>query len=211
MVQNVKNGEKLCRRLFVTPLDTGNMIISENTPGASSVSNESLPPNLGSDRVDGRRRSPRLLSIVPRSESEKEGGVDSRKDGVFGRESPPTHEILSQNAYSQPSSSLASSLNTGGARRSLASVINDDNYDMDLSSNNFACCFSDSDEEGGFDVFSPLIEDDDWYLDDEKDIVDEEYVEIYESIESTNESNSSNDDANEFNATNNNRTNETDG
>ena len=109
------------------------------------------------------------MSAVIRNESTQNGVTFSGYDGVIAVESPPTREILSHNGYSQPSSSLGISLNTGSARISLSSVVNDDNFDMDLSAKNFAYCFSDSDEEGGFDKFSPLIDNDDSYLDDEAD------------------------------------------
>ena len=39
------------------------------------------------------------------------------------------------------------------------------------------------DEEGGFDPFLPLLNDDDGYIDDEIDIVKDEITEIYDNVE----------------------------
>ena len=62
---------------------------------------------------------------------------------------------------------------------------------MDLSAKIFACCFSDLDEEEGFDPFSPLFDNDDWYLDDEKDDVTDGISEIYDNVETNIINNSS--------------------
>lgn len=194
-----ENGVNLSRHSPPPLQNTDKIRTNENTPTACSDSNETVPGTIFTNKSDDRRRSPRLLSAVIRNESTQNDVTFSGDDGVIALESPPTRDILSQNGYSQPSSSLGSSLNTGSARRSLSSVVNDDNFGMDLSAKNFACCFSDSDEEGGFDKFSPLIDNDDSYLDDEADNVMEEFVEIYENIETSNVNSSSINSENECN------------
>ena len=168
-----------------------NVSVSTSTPNASSASTEQLPYSTLSEHADGRRRSPRLAEAILGLHQNVSESNASNSDRRSAGRSPPTVEILSQNAYSQPSSSLASSLTSNCVRRSLSSVINNDNYGMDLSAKNFACCFSDSDEEDGFDPFSPLFDNDDWYLDDEKDDVTDGISEIYDNVETNIINNSS--------------------
>ena len=178
-----ESGESIKERSPPPLKNVANVSIAKSTPTAPTNNGEQVPGTLCSKSSAGWRRSPRLISLVSREEGNVSVGNKSGSNVKLAVRSPPAAEILSQNAYSQPSLSLGSSNATNYARRSLASVINNDNFGMDLSAKNFACCFSDSDEEGGFDPFSPLLNDDDGYIDDEIDIVKDEITEIYDNVE----------------------------
>ena len=118
-----------------------NVSVATSTPNASSASTEQLPYSTFSEHADGRRRSPCLAEAILGLHQNVSEGNASNSDRRSAGCSPPTVEILSQNAYSQPSSSLASSLTSNCVRRSLSSVINNDNYGMDLSAKNLPVAF----------------------------------------------------------------------
>ena len=89
-----------------------NVSVSTSTPNASSASTEQLPYSTLSEHADGRQRSPRLAEAILGLHQNVSEINASNSDRRSAGRSPPTVEILSQNAYSQPSSSLASSLSS---------------------------------------------------------------------------------------------------